>query len=107
MNRTPSSSRTNSIRCSTPWKVRSVWRITGAGTPQTEAIAVAARAFFRLCSPGMAISSTSQTGLKASASPNTTLPSLTNAPYGTGLRDENHTTRPRTREAMSFVMGSS
>ena len=41
------------MRCSTPLKVRSVWRITGAGMPAAMAIAVAASAFFRLCSPGM------------------------------------------------------
>ena len=33
MKRTPLTSRTNSMRCSTPWKVRNVCRMTGTGTP--------------------------------------------------------------------------
>ena len=31
---TPSSSRTSSMRCSTPLKVRSAWRMTAVGTPE-------------------------------------------------------------------------
>ena len=65
---TPSSSRTVSMRCSTPLKVLSTSRIVSQGTPITPAIVTAASAFSRLCGPGIYTSSQRQTRCSPSPS---------------------------------------
>ena len=72
------------MRCSTPEKDCSVWRITGAGTPIKQAMAVAASAFSKLCGPGMRIWSASQMARRAPFHCHTIFPPSTNAPFSTG-----------------------